>query len=150
MAVVITCKENGDSVTMDVAVFEKIRTWLAYHQFFDFGIRLEKIRSIDNLCMPEKEKEKLYHEFYSKTDDMVFSGLITDGFVYFCMHSIDNGHTDYETCGDIMAVFTRCDEDVKNDLHNVGKEVSLFKSILQTCVSRKSDMRWYVCKNSTV
>ena len=101
----VICEKTQNHIFIEDSLFEKVRVWIAYQTFFDFGVRYEKFRAIEYVNLPETEKTKLYNEFYAKTDDMVFSGLITDGIIYFCISPIKHGHTDNETCSDIYSVY---------------------------------------------
>ena len=146
----IVCKKTNNNLIIEDVFFDKVRVWLAYKQFFDFGIRLEKVRTAEFINLPEKDKTKFFHEFYSKVDDMVGSGLITDGYVYFCMQSLTNGHTDSDTCSDILSVFRRNKEDILTDF---GKNIDIvinFYNLLKDCVEYNSELEWSLWENSTV
>ena len=146
----VTCEKTQNHVFVDSTLFEKIRVWIAYQTFFDFGVRYEKFRAIEYVNLSEIEKTKLYNEFYAKTDDMVFSGLITDGIIYFCISPIKHGHTDNETCSDIYSVYKR----QKGELSDVLKEnidtTNAFFNIIKDCVKNNSELRWELCPNSIV
>ena len=146
----ITCEKTQNHIFINDFLFEKIRVWIAYQTFFDFGVRYEKFRAIEYVSLPEAEKTKLYNEFYAKADDMVYSGLITDGIIYFCIGSIKHGHTDSETCSDIYSVYKR----QKSDLSDILKEnidvTNAFFNIMRECIKNNSELRWELCPNSIV
>jgi hypothetical protein len=146
----VICTNTQDHIFIDDTLFEKIRIWIAYQTFFDFGVRYEKFRAIEYVNLPEAEKTKLYNEFYAKTDDMVFSGLITDGIIYFCISPIKHGHTDNETCSDIYSVYKRQKDELSDVLKENIDTTNAFFNIIKDCVKNNSELRWELCPNSIV
>ena len=66
------------------------------------------------------------------------------------MQSLTYGHTDSDTCSDILSVFRRNKEDILTDF---GKDIDIvinFYNLLKDCVEYNSELEWSLWENSTV
>jgi hypothetical protein len=136
----IICKNTGNNIVVSDEFFSKLRVWIAYSKFFDFGVRYERMLALKNINIPLPEKEKLEYDFNSKIDKMIDSGLITEEFLGFCMQSEESGTVNCEVCEEILNAIERKDFEIHYD--NQVDLIQKFKLILEECIQNNSDLRW--------